>query len=220
MPLLEASAEHLEEVLERIRAKHGSVDAWLEQDCGVDLGCGMSAVRLDVSPENLDRIRRDRIAARLSQAIPSGNAFIRPLDDNGNLIGVEHELVSRAKAEPSWEFDGSGGVLENPAMIHADGVYHPFYSGYRWQTAKYANGHAVCDAPFGPCAKTSKENPWQGSKGDTLGPGGTDFVRAADGTLFIYMHGWLAPDVYPNGSRKLWMYRMKVNGNSVSIAQM
>lgn len=152
--------------------------------------------------------------------MPSGNAFLRPLDDNGNLTGVEHLLVSRAKAEPSWEFDSSGGVLENPAMIHEDGVYHLFYSGFRWQTAKYANGHALCDAPIGPCTKTSKDNPWQGSKGDMLGPGGADFVKAADGTLFIYMHGWLAPDVAPDGSRKLWMYRMKVNGNSVSIAPM
>jgi len=36
MPLLEARADHLEQVLERIRVSHGSIDAWLERDCGVD----------------------------------------------------------------------------------------------------------------------------------------------------------------------------------------
>lgn len=151
----------------------------------------------------------------------SGNALIRPLDANGNLAGTEQLLVSRAKVEPSWEFDSDGGVLENPAMIHDGGTYHLFYSGFRWQTAKYANGHALCDEPVGPCTKTSTATPWQGSKGDMLGPGGADFVKAADDTLFIYMHGWLAPNVgSPNGSRKLWMYRMKVNGDAVSIAAM
>jgi hypothetical protein len=151
----------------------------------------------------------------------SGNAFIRPLDANGNLTGSEHLLVSRAKTQPSWEFDSGGGVLENPAMIHAGGSYHLFYSGYRWQTAKYANGHAICDTALGPCKKTSTTKPWLGSTGKMLGPGGADFVKAADGTLFIYMHGWLAPDVgSPNGSRRLWMYRMNVSGNSASIAPM
>jgi GH43 family beta-xylosidase len=147
----------------------------------------------------------------------AGNAFIRPLDANGNLAGQEHLLISRAKTEPSWEFDGSGGVLENPAMIHEDGVYHLFYSGFRWETAKYANGHAICDSPIGPCNKTSKTDPWQGSLGKMLGPGGLDFVKAPDGTLLTYMHGWVAPDVdVPNG-RKLWLYRMKVNGKTAAL---
>ncbi len=153
--------------------------------------------------------------------MPSGNAFIQRLDDNGQLTFNEHLLLTRAKVEPSWEFDSTGGVLENPAMIHEDGIYHLLYSGFRWQTAKYANGRAICDAPTGPCTKKSKETPWLGSKGDMLGPGGADFVKAEDGTLFIYMHGWLAPDVGPEvGSRKLWMYRLKVNGESVSTAPM
>jgi len=72
------------------------------------------------------------------------------------LTGNEHLLVSRAKVEPSWEFDSSGGVLENPAMIHKGGHYHLFYSGFRWQTAKYANGHAICDTPFGPAPRRAR----------------------------------------------------------------
>ena len=165
---------------------------------------------------------KDYLVWRQDTAAQSkGNAYIRPLDDAGKLTGTEHLLISRAKSQPSWEFDASGGVLENPAMLHRGGTYHLFYSGYRWQTAKYANGHALCDAPFGPCSKTSKANPWQGSKGHMLGPGGADFVSAADGTLFIYMHGWHEPNEGPpNGTRKLWMYRMDVNGKAVSISPM
>lgn len=169
-----------------------------------------------------DKDGKDYLLWRQDTAdMPSGNAFTRPLDANGNLTGTEHMLVSRAKVEPSWEFDASGGVLENPAMIHESGVYHLFYSGFRWQTAKYANGHALCDTPLGPCTKTSKQNPWLGSTGKMLGPGGADFVKATDGTLFIYMHGWLSPNVGdPDGTRMLWMYRLNVNGNGVSIAPM
>ena len=53
-----------------------------------------------------------------------------------------------------------------------------------------------------------------------LGPGGADFVKAADGTLFMYMHGWLAPDVGPPAGRKMWMVRLKGNGNTVSMTAM
>lgn len=156
-----------------------------------------------------------------TSSMPSGNAFIRPLDQAGNLTGSEHLLVSRASTQPSWEFDSTGGVLENPAMIHIGGAYHLFYSGYKWQTANYANGHAICSTVFGPCTKTSVQHPWQGSLGQMLGPGGADFVKAADGTVFMYMHGWLAPNVGgSNGKRELWFYRFVVNGKTPSIAPM
>ena len=149
-----------------------------------------------------------------------GNAFIRRLDENGNLTGQEHQLISRAKNEPSWEFDASGGVLENPAMIRAGGFYHLFYSGFRWETAKYANGHALCDTPLGPCTKTSKEQPWLGSQNGMAGPGGLDFVKAPDGTLLAYMHAWLAGKVGDSGGRKLWLYRMNANKKNPTIADM
>lgn len=143
-------------------------------------------------------------------AMPHGTVHIRELDNTGHLTGTEHQLIERASAEPSWEFDASGGVMENPAMIHAGGTYHLFYSANRWETASYATGHAHCDTPVGPCTKTSTTSPWQGSLGKMLGPGGADFVKAADGTTFMYMHGWESPDVGPGvGARKLWFYRFE-----------
>ena len=148
---------------------------------------------------------------------PAGNAFIQALDDAGRLKGSEHLLISRAKSEPSWEIDKSGGVLENPAMIRAGGYYHLFYSGFRWETANYANGHAICDTPIGPCTKRSLQTPWLGSQGGMQGPGGADFVTAADGTRFIYMHGW-TPKVGDGGARSLWLYRFGASGETASIA--
>lgn len=153
-------------------------------------------------------------------AMSKGNVFIQRLDENGDLVGQSHQLISRAKQEPSWEFDAQGGVLENPAMVRNGNVYHLFYSGNRWETAKYANGHATCEAPFGPCKKTSTTSPWQGSKGQMLGPGGADTVVAKDGTLFMYMHGWDAPKVGddPGAERKLWLYRLDFDQQKPSLS--
>ena len=155
-----------------------------------------------------------------TSAMNKGNAFIQRLDADGKLTGQEHQLISRATSEPSWEFDASGGVLENPAMIHVGGFYHLFYSGFRWETAKYANGHAICQSPLGPCTKTSKEQPWLGSQGQMAGPGGLDFVTAPDGTLLTYMHGWIAGKVGDAGGRKLWLYRMKAAKKNPTIADL
>lgn len=153
-------------------------------------------------------------------AMSKGNVFIQRLDENGDLVGQSHELISRASKEPSWEFDAQGGVLENPAMVRNGNVYHLFYSGNRWETAKYANGHATCEAPFGPCKKTSTTAPWQGSKGQMLGPGGADTVVAKDGTLFMYMHGWDAPKVGDDAGaeRKLWLYRLDFDQQKPSLS--
>lgn len=146
----------------------------------------------------------------------SGTIYESELDAAGRLTGATTELIHRATAEPSWEFDADGGVMENPAMIHAGGTYHLFYAGYRWQTAGYAVGHATCTTPAGPCTKTSTTTPWQGSRGKMLGPGGADFVTSPDGTVLMYMHGWENPDVGPGvGTRKLWLYRFDATGGAM-----
>jgi GH43 family beta-xylosidase len=180
--------------------------------------CGSSFWSIDPSVFE-DSDGKDYLLWRQDTAAQSkGNVYIQQLDKNGDLTGGSHQLLSRASKEPSWEFDGSGGVMENPAMVRHGNVYHLFYSGNRWETKNYANGHATCTAPFGPCKKTSTTNPWQGSKGQMLGPGGADTVKAADGTLFMYMHGWDSPDVGPDkGTRKLWLYRLEFNGQTPSI---
>lgn len=180
--------------------------------------CGTSFWSIDPSVFE-DTDGKDYLLWRQDTAAQSkGNVFIQELDKNGDLKGSSHQLLSRASKEPSWEFDASGGVMENPAMVRRGNTYHLFYSGNRWETKNYANGHATCSAPFGPCKKTSTTNPWQGSKGQMLGPGGADTVKAPDGTLFMYMHGWDAPDVGPDkGTRKLWLYRLEFSGGVPSI---
>jgi hypothetical protein len=52
------------------------------------------------------------------------------------------------------------------------------------------------------------------------GPGGLDFVKAPDGTLLTYMHGWLAGKVGDAGGRKLWLYRMNANKKNPTIAEL
>ncbi|RYE93499.1 MAG: hypothetical protein EOO75_04220, partial [Myxococcales bacterium] len=151
-------------------------------------------------------------------AHPSGTVFIQRLDADGNLTGTSKQLLAHDDQEPSWEIQNGKGVMENPAMVKHGGVYHLFYSGNVWQTANYANGHARCDTPMGPCQKTSTASPWQGSKGSMKGPGGADLVKAIDGTLLMYMHGWEGADIGEGFKRKLWLYRLEFDGQKPAIA--
>ena len=200
------------------KAVAGAVDGDFADKLGKPFICEPSSWSIDPSVFQ-DQNGKDYLLWRQDTAAMSkGNAWIQELDQNGDLVGQSHELISRASSEPSWELDAQGGVLENPAMVRHGQVYHLFYSANRWETAKYANGHAVCDSPFGPCKKTSTTSPWQGSQGQMLGPGGADTVTAPDGTLFMYMHGWDAPKVGPGGERKLWLYRLDFEGSKPAIA--
>ncbi len=106
----------------------------------------------------------------------------RLADDRTSLVGEAHELIG---ADQDWE----GGLVEAPSMVEHDGVFHLFYSANDWESPRYAVGHARCDAPVGPCTKTS-DQPWLAGTDDARGPGGQEVFRDGDGQLQMVFHAW------------------------------
>ena len=112
-------------------------------------------------------------------------------DDGRHLVGEPSRLLH---TDRGWE----RRTIEGPSMVAGPGGYHLFYSAGSWQTSGYAVGHAVCDAPAGPCTKQGG-GPVLGSSGTVTGPGGQEVLRAADGRLRLVFHAWSGTHTgYPN----------------------
>ncbi len=121
--------------------------------------------------------------------------------DGRSLVGPKHELLA---TEQAWEEP----IIENPAMIAADGRYFLFYSANRWRSADYAVGHAVCDAPTGPCRRVG-DGPLFASANGAAGPGGVELFTDPDGGTWMAYHAWTAGQVgYPEGARSLRIDRV------------
>ena len=130
----------------------------------------------------------------------------QPLADDGrSLVGEPRELLRTAQP---WE----GPIIEGPAMVVADGRYHLFYRGNRWETAGYATGHARCEGPAGPCARTGA-GPVLAPHPSEAGAGGGEVFRDLDGSLRLAYHAWDPAAVgYPGGLRRLRIGAIHVDG--------
>lgn len=112
---------------------------------------------------------------------------------------LEGEPVKLIRRDQPWEIP----LIENPAMVRQDSVYHLFYSGNWWESHEYAVGYAACDGPMGPCRKPLTE-PIFTFTPEAMGPGGQALFTDAGGTLWMAYHAWTGPDVgYPGGVRSL-----------------
>jgi beta-xylosidase len=111
------------------------------------------------------------------------------------LVGAKTKLLS---TKQPWE----GSVIENPAMLFANGKYWVFYSANIWSTANYATGVAKCQSPKGPCHRVYR-TPIVGNRGFAIGPGGPTFFQTPDGTQMLGIHAWTYPKVgYENGGER------------------
>ena len=124
--------------------------------------------------------------------------------DGRSLAGSPVELL---RADQPWE----GGVVEGPSVLREGGTYHLFYSANSWNSGSYGVGHAVCRSPAGPCTK-SGTGPVLASSGRTVGPGGQEFFRDADGRTWASFHAWVEPDVGFPSLRRLHLRRLTLVG--------
>jgi hypothetical protein len=156
--------------------------------------------------------------------------YVRKLTADGESFApgsVANELLRRTNG--SWE----DPIIENPAMVVANGKRVLFYSGNLWRTADYAVGYAVCASAVGPCTKKSTAGPWLGSHPSIgmTGPGGEEVVRAmggavdltASGDLLLTMHGWLGPSIAAAGAgkpgiRAPWFAHLSLAGAAPVVA--
>ena len=127
----------------------------------------------------------------------------QPLSADGlSLVGSPSQLLW---SSDSWE----GALIEGPSMIQAGNRFHLIYSANSWASNRYAMGHAVCESVQGPCHKSST-SPWRASDG---GPGGGEFLVAANGSTWLVFHEWRYRIGYPGGVRSMYLERLSIDGS-------
>ncbi len=123
--------------------------------------------------------------------------WVQPLSDDG--LTLEGEPVELLVRDQAWERP----LIENPAMVLADGQYYLFYSGNWWESVDYAVSYGVCETVTGPCTKP-KTKPIFTFSPQALGPGGESFFTDPEGNLWMAYHAWTDATVgYPAGERSL-----------------
>ena len=111
--------------------------------------------------------------------------------DGLGLTGVVRRLLS---ADEPWQ----GGIIENPALLHAaGGGWWLFYSGNRFDVPAYATGLAYCPTLAGACRETSRRpflaGTFPATTGTQFAPGGLDFFRDVHGMLWAALATWNRP---------------------------
>jgi len=110
--------------------------------------------------------------------------WAQPLAPDGlALIGQPTELL---RQDRRWERP----LVEAPSMFEIAGEYHLFYSANRWESGRYAVGHAVGPRVTGPFTKRTTRRPLIAGGEDLAGPGGQEFFLDADGMLRVAFHAW------------------------------
>lgn len=135
--------------------------------------------------------------------------WVQALSDDGlRRVGNPVQLLERAMP---WEEP----IIEGPSMALIGGRHHLFYSGNRWETARYAVGHALCETVTGPCRRTSS-GPVLHSRPGEAGPGGQEVLHVdGHGPLLVH-HAWDPAAVgYPHGARRLHLSELHADGDVV-----
>lgn len=125
--------------------------------------------------------------------------YIQPLAPDGlRLLGEPVPLLER---DQRWE----GRLIEAPTLWKRDGRYYLFYSANDYASPSYAVGYAVAGSILGPYTKPGREPLLKSNlREGVVGPGGQDLIRLADGSEWMFYHGWVADGRALFLSRMLW----------------
>jgi beta-xylosidase len=135
--------------------------------------------------------------------------YVSRLSPDGlDLVGDPVRLI---KQDLPWE----GKVVEAPYLMERNGKFHLFYSGNAYDKAEYAVGHALCETPAGPCAKSG--DPVLTSSADAAGPG-HNMVLRKDGRYWFVYHAWdpALIGIDPPG-RTMWLSELTWTGDTPII---
>lgn len=139
------------------------------------------------------------------------DTFIRvaALSDDG--LSIEGEVTNLFKQDLYWE----GHLVEGPAVVKVDGVYHMLYSAHDYGSDKYAVGHAVADSPLGPFTKHPE--PVLSTNEVAAGPGHCQLFEK-DGQWWMVYHAW-QPDAVGDSveGRKMWLSKVSFDGKTVTV---
>lgn len=134
----------------------------------------------------------------------------QPLAANGQSVTGTSAVIMEANPA-TWE----GHNIEAPGMHVRNGLLHLFYAGGQHWNGSYAEGHAVCNGPLGPCVPSGPD-PLISTNWQFCGPGhGSPFVTKHGLSKFVF-HGY---ESCSNGQptagagRKLWEAHLCWDGN-------
>ncbi|MCT1458014.1 glycoside hydrolase family 43 protein [Aestuariimicrobium sp. p3-SID1156] len=129
-------------------------------------------------------------------------------EDGKSLVGKPTNLI---KNDLPWE----DMLVEGPAIVEVDGVFHLFYSGNGFWTDKYAVGHAVGDSPTGPFTKDAE--PVLVTNDVAAGPGHNQLIKVGEQWWTVY-HAWLPGGIGDSMTgRQMFLSRVEFNGRTVTI---
>ena len=132
------------------------------------------------------------------------DTFIRvaTLSDDG--LALEGEVTNLFKQDLYWE----GHLVEGPAVVKVDGVYHMLYSANDYGSDKYAVGHAVAESPLGPFTKHPE--PVLSTNEVAAGPGHCQLFQK-DGQWWMVYHAWKPGAVGDSvEGRKMWLSKVLI----------
>lgn len=128
--------------------------------------------------------------------------------DGKSLVGTPINLFSN---DQPWE----DMLVEGPALVELEGVFHMFYSGNGFWTDKYAVGHAVADRPTGPFTKDPE--PVLVSNDVAIGPGHNQLIKVGQQWWTVY-HAWLPGHLGDDASgRQMFLSRVWFDGRKVKV---
>jgi beta-xylosidase len=132
-------------------------------------------------------------------------------------LALAGDAVVLLASDAGWEWP----LIENPALLAADGAYLLLYSGGWWDSGGYATGYAVCATPLGPCVKKTTEQPILASTGDEAGTGGASVVTDPAGDHWLAYHAWTSGAIgYDNGgARSVRFASLTWDANQLMVAR-
>lgn len=128
--------------------------------------------------------------------------------DGLSLIGKPKNLM---KQDLPWE----GHLVEGPALVHLDGIYHLFYSANDYGSDKYAVGHAWSKSPTGPFTKDPE--PVLATNDVAAGPGHCSLFEK-DGQWWMVYHAWVPGEVGDEVTgRQMWLSKVSFDGTETTV---
>lgn len=132
-----------------------------------------------------------------------------PLSADG--FTVSGKPTKLFKQDLPWE----GHLVEGPAMVELDGVFHMFYSANDYGSDRYAVGHAVADSPTGPFTKDP--DPVLTTNEVAAGPGHNQMIKVGQQWWMVY-HAWVPGEVGDAVTgRQMWLSKVTFKGRSVEV---
>ncbi|MGD8213991.1 glycoside hydrolase family 43 protein [Aestuariimicrobium sp. Y1814] len=139
------------------------------------------------------------------------DTFIKVAALSADGMSVTGETTNLFQQDLPWE----GNLVEGPALVEIDGLFHMFYSANDYGSDRYAVGHAVAESPTGPFTK--HPDPVLVTNEVAAGPGHNQMIKVGEQWWMVY-HAWLPGEVGNEAfGRQMWLSKVDFDGRTVTV---